>query len=126
MLNTPPTFAWYMAGKVFKWIKNSGGLDYFKELNHKKASKLYGYIDNSSFYSNPVDINNRSIMNVTFVLADSGLDSLFLEESNTNGLLSLKGHRSIGGMRASIYNAMPLKGVEELIEFMKYFESKYG
>ena len=126
MLNTPPTFAWYMAGKVFKWIKNSGGLDYFKELNQKKASKLYGYIDDSSFYSNPVDINNRSIMNVTFVLADSGLDSLFLEESNTNGLLSLKGHRSIGGMRASIYNAMPLKGVEELIEFMKYFESKYG
>ena len=126
MLNTPPTFAWYMAGKVFKWIKNSGGLGYFRKLNNKKASKLYKFIDNSSFYSNPVNINNRSIMNVTFVLADRGLDSLFLKESNANGLLSLKGHRSIGGMRASIYNAMPLEGVEELIKFMKYFESKYG
>jgi phosphoserine aminotransferase len=126
MLNTPPTFSWYMAGKVFKWIKTSGGLEFFKEQNHKKASTLYNYIDNSSFYSNPVRIENRSIMNVPFILADNNLDSLFLEESEKIGLLNLKGHRSVGGMRASIYNAMPLEGVNELVDFMKIFEAKYG
>jgi phosphoserine aminotransferase len=126
MLNTPPTFSWYMAGKVFKWIKNSGGLEFFKEQNHKKASTLYNYIDNSSFYSNPVSLENRSIMNVPFILADNNLDSLFLEESEKIGLLNLKGHRSVGGMRASIYNAMPLEGVNELVDFMKIFEAKYG
>ena len=126
MLNTPPTFSWYMAGKVFKWIKNSGGLEFFKEQNHKKASTLYNYIDNSSFYSNPVSLENRSIMNVPFILADNNLDSLFLEESEKIGLLNLKGHRSVGGMRASIYNAMPSEGVNELVDFMKIFEAKYG
>ena len=126
MLNTPPTFAWYMAGKVFKWIKQSGGLEFFKEQNHLKASTLYNYIDNSDFYSNPVKIENRSIMNVPFILADNDLDSVFLKESEGNGLLNLKGHRSVGGMRASIYNAMPLEGINELVDFMKVFEAKYG
>ena len=126
MLNTPPTFSWYLAGKVFKWIKNKGGLRFFKEQNTLKASKLYKFIDNSDFYSNPVEIENRSIMNIPFILRDNMLDSSFLKESGQNGLLNLKGHRSVGGMRASIYNAMPLEGVEELIKFMDYFESKYG
>jgi phosphoserine aminotransferase len=126
MLNTPPTFAWYMAGKVFKWIKEKGGLEFFKQQNYSKASKLYQYIDSSDFYSNNIDIENRSIMNVTFFLENDELDSPFLLHAEENGLLNLKGHRSVGGMRASIYNAMPLEGVEELIKYMKYFESKYG
>ena len=126
MLNTPPTFAWYMAGKVFKWIKRKGGLEFFKQQNYSKSSKLYEYIDSSDFYSNNIDIENRSIMNVTFFLENDELDSPFLLQAEENGLLNLKGHRSVGGMRASIYNAMPLEGVEELIKYMKYFESKYG
>ena len=126
MLNTPPTFSWYVAGKVFRWIKKSGGLDFFKEQNKMKASNLYDFIDKSDFYSNPVKPANRSIMNVPFILADSALDDSFLDESEENGLLNLKGHRSVGGMRASIYNAMPLEGVNELIKFMNYFESKHG
>ena len=126
MLNTPPTFAWYMAGKVFKWIKKKGGLEFFKQQNYSKSSKLYEYIDSSDFYSNNIDIENRSIMNVTFFLENDELDSPFLLHAEENGLLNLKGHRSVGGMRASIYNAMPLEGVEELIKYMKYFESKYG
>ena len=126
MLNTPPTFSWYVAGKVFRWIKKSGGLDFFREQNKMKASNLYDFIDKSDFYSNPVKPANRSIMNVPFILADSALDNSFLNESEENGLLNLKGHRSVGGMRASIYNAMPLEGVNELIKFMNYFESKHG
>jgi len=126
MLNTPPTFPWYVAGKVFKWMQKMGGLDYFKKQNELKAYKLYEFIDNSDFYSNPVEINNRSIMNIPFILSDSKLESTFLSSSEENGLLNLKGHRSVGGMRASIYNAMPLEGVEELIKFMDYFEKKYG
>ena len=126
MLNTPPTFAWYMAGKVFKWIKEKGGLEFFKQQNYSKASKLYQYIDSSDFYSNNIDIENRSIMNVTFFLENDELDSSFLSHAEENDFLNLKGHRSVGGMRASIYNAMPLEGVEELIKYMKYFESKYG
>ena len=126
MLNTPPTFSWYVAGKVFKWIKKCGGLDFFKKQNNLKASKLYNFIDNSNFYTNPVEIKNRSIMNIPFILSNDKLESSFLKESDQNGLLNLKGHRSVGGMRASIYNAMPLEGVEELIKFMDYFEKKYG
>ena len=126
MLNTPPTFSWYVAGKVFRWIKKSGGLDFFKEQNKMKASNLYDFIDKSDFYSNPVKPANRSTMNVPFILKDSALDAAFLNESEENGLLNLKGHRSVGGMRASIYNAMPLEGVNELIKFMDYFESKHG
>jgi phosphoserine aminotransferase len=126
MLNTPPTFAWYMAGKVFKWIKQCGGLEYFREQNHLKASKLYEFVDKSSFYLNNIDIKNRSIMNVTFFLENDELNSAFLLEAEKNGFLNLKGHRSVGGMRASIYNALPLEGVEELIKFMTYFESNNG
>ena len=126
MLNTPPTFSWYVASRVFKWIKKMGGLDYFKEQNELKASKLYKFIDDSHFYSNPVEIDNRSIMNIPFTLGDGKLESTFLSLSEENGLLNLKGHRSVGGMRASIYNAMPLEGVNELIKFMDYFESKHG
>ncbi len=126
MLNTPPTFSWYVAGKVFKWIKKLGGLDHFKELNTLKALKLYRVIDNSDFYINPVHINNRSIVNIPFVLKDKKLEPLFLKESTENGLLNLKGHFTVGGIRASIYNAMPLEGVEDLIKFMDYFESKYS
>jgi len=126
MLNTPPTFAWYMAGKVFKWIKKSGGLNHFREQNHLKAKTLYNFIDSSDFYSNPVSEENRSIMNIPFILSDSELDKLFLKESEACGLLNLKGHRSVGGMRASIYNAMPIKGIHALIDFMKDFEQRNG
>lgn len=126
MLNTPPTFAWYMAGKVFKWIKKSGGLNHFREQNHLKAKTLYNYIDSSDFYSNPVSEENRSIMNIPFILSDSELDKLFLKESEACGLLNLKGHRSVGGMRASIYNAMPIEGIHALIDFMKDFEQRNG
>tara|TARA_B100001029_G_scaffold82423_1_gene67701 strand:- start:4994 stop:6070 length:1077 start_codon:yes stop_codon:yes gene_type:complete len=126
MLNTPPTFSWYMAGKVFKWIKKLGGLNYFKELNNLKASKLYQFIDDSEFYINPVEINNRSIMNVPFVLKDKKLESAFLKESHEAGLLNLRGHFLVGGMRASIYNAMPLEGVEDLVKFMNDFKLKYS
>jgi phosphoserine aminotransferase len=126
MLNTPPTFAWYMAGKVFQWIKKSGGLDYFKEQNNLKASTLYEYVDSSDYYHNPVKVDNRSIMNVPFILRDSSHDAAFLEESTSAGLLNLKGHRSVGGMRASIYNAMPIEGIHALIDFMKDFENRNG
>ena len=126
MLNTPPTFAWYMAGKVFQWIKKSGGLNYFKEQNNLKASTLYDYVDSSDYYHNPVKVDNRSIMNVPFILRDSSHDAAFLEESTSAGLLNLKGHRSVGGMRASIYNAMPIEGIHALIDFMKDFENRNG
>ena len=124
MLNTPPTFSWYLAGKVFKWMLNLGGLDYFEAQNKLKASMLYDFIDNSDLYENSIDPNSRSIMNVSFTLKDETKGSLFLEEASNNGLLNLKGHRSVGGMRASIYNAMPVEGVKRLIEFMEHFESK--
>ena len=126
MLNTPPTFAWYMAGKVFKWLKSEGGLEVICKKNHFKAKTLYQYIDESDFFSNPVAVENRSIMNIPFILDDNNLDSLFIEQAEQNGLLNLKGHRSLGGMRASIYNAMPIEGVHDLIEFMKDFEKKNG
>ncbi len=98
----------------------------FREQNHLKASKLYEFVDKSSFYLNNIDIKNRSIMNVTFFLENDELNSAFLQEAEQNGFLNLKGHRSVGGMRASIYNALPLEGVEELIKFMTYFESNNG
>ena len=126
MLNTPPTFAWYIAGKVFKWLKSEGGLEVICKKNHFKANTLYQYIDESTFFSNPVAVENRSIMNIPFILADNNLDSLFIEQAEQNGLLNLKGHRSLGGMRASIYNAMPIEGVHDLIEFMKFFEKTNG
>ena len=126
MLNTPPTFAWYVAGKVFKWIKKSGGLKYFQDLNRKKAEILYEFLDSSDFYLNKIEKNQRSLMNVTFNLADEQLNESFLNESRSKNLLNLKGHALVGGMRASIYNAMPLEGVKKLVQFMKEFESKHG
>jgi phosphoserine aminotransferase len=126
MLNTPPTFAWYLAGKVFQWLKREGGLVAMGERNRAKAELLYGYIDGSGFYANPVDPACRSWMNVPFTLADPGLDEAFLKASKAAGLLALKGHRSVGGMRASIYNAMPIEGVQCLVEFMKEFVRKNG
>jgi phosphoserine aminotransferase len=126
MLNTPPTFGLYFAGLVFKWLKAQGGLKTIGERNRAKAEALYGYIDNSSFYRNPVSKNARSWMNVPFTLAKPDLDATFLAEANTAGLTNLEGHRSVGGMRASIYNAMPLEGVQALIGFMKDFQRRHG
>lgn len=126
MYNTPPTYSWYIAGLVFEWIKQKGGLQEMAEMNRRKADKLYAAIDNSPFYSNPVDPGCRSWMNVPFILADPDLDGTFLEEAKKNGLVTLKGHRSVGGMRASIYNAMPEEGVDGLISFMKTFEKDHG
>jgi phosphoserine aminotransferase len=122
MLNTPPTFAWYMAGLVFKWIKAAGGVHAFGERNRLKAQTLYAAIDASPFYSNSVAHDSRSWMNVTFTLRNPELDKLFLSEAAAAQLKGLKGHRIVGGMRASLYNAMPLAGVERLVEFMRDFE----
>jgi phosphoserine aminotransferase len=122
MYNTPPTYSWYIAGLVFEWIKQKGGLGLMAEVNKRKADKLYAAIDESGFYSNPVDPECRSWMNVPFILADPELDAKFLEQAKGAGLVTLKGHRSVGGMRASIYNAMPEEGVDALIAFMKEFE----
>lgn len=121
MYNTPPTLAWYLAGLVFKWLKGQGGLGEMEKINRRKAEKLYGYIDSSDFYSNPVELASRSLMNVPFVLADSALDKDFLSGADEAGLLNLKGHRSVGGMRASIYNAVPEAAVDALIAYMQDF-----
>jgi phosphoserine aminotransferase len=126
MLNTPPTFGLYVAGLVFKWIKARGGLAGMGERNRTKAEMLYRAIDESGFYRNPVAKNGRSGMNVPFTLAKPELDKTFLTEANAAGLTNLEGHRSVGGMRASIYNAMPLAGVEALIAFMKEFQRRYA
>jgi phosphoserine aminotransferase len=126
MFNTPPTFAWYLSGLVFKWLKEQGGVTAMDKINQAKADLLYGVIDSSDFYRNEVAPANRSRMNVPFQLADSGLDKLFLEESFAAGLHALKGHRVVGGMRASIYNAMPFEGVKALTDFMVSFERRHG
>lgn len=126
MYNTPPTYAWYLAGLVFEWLKKQGGVANMAEINQRKAEKLYGFIDDSAFYSNPVEKISRSWMNVPFVLADDRLDKQFLTEADAAGLLNLKGHRSVGGMRASIYNAVPEAAVDALIAFMAEFEKKHG
>jgi phosphoserine aminotransferase len=126
MLNTPPTFGWYFAGLVFKWLKSQGGLQAVGERNRLKAETLYRAIDESGFYSNPVSKNARSWMNVPFTLAKPELDKTFLAEANAAGLTNLEGHRSVGGMRASIYNAMPLEGVQALTGFMKEFQRRHG
>lgn len=126
MYNTPPTYAWYLAGLVFKWMKDNGGVSAFETLNRRKSEKLYGYIDDSGFYSNPVELQSRSWMNVPFVLQDSTLDKAFLAGAEAAGLLNLKGHRSVGGMRASIYNAVPEAAVDALIDYMKAFAAKHG
>lgn len=122
MYNTPPTYSWYMAGLVFDWIKKRGGLKVMEEINRRKAEKLYTAIDKSDFFHNPVDPACRSWMNVPFTLSDPNLESRFLEQAGKAGLITLKGHRSVGGMRASIYNAMPEEGVDALIDFMREFE----
>lgn len=122
MTNTPPTFAWYVADKVFEWLLAQGGVEAMAVVNERKARKLYETIDASDFYSNPVAKDARSWMNVPFILADATLDKKFLEESKAAGLTNLKGHRSVGGMRASIYNAVPEAAVDALIEFMHEFE----
>jgi phosphoserine aminotransferase len=126
MYNTPPTYAWYLAGLVFQWLKDLGGLDGMAEINRRKAAKLYAAIDASDFYANPVEPASRSWMNVPFTLADAALDGDFLAGAKQAGLLTLKGHRSVGGMRASIYNAMPEAGVDALIAYMAEFERKKG
>jgi phosphoserine aminotransferase len=126
MYNTPATYSWYLAGLVFDWLKQQGGVDAIAKINARKAQKLYEYIDNSGFYANPVAVNNRSRMNVPFTLKDSALDSLFLSQADEAGLLNLKGHRSVGGMRASIYNAVTESAVDALIAFMQEFASQNG
>lgn len=126
MSNTPPTYGWYLAGLVFDWIKQQGGLTAIAEVNERKAGKLYAAIDSSDFYASPVAVNNRSWMNVPFTLADAELDKVFLEEAAKQNLVTLKGHRSVGGMRASIYNAMPEEGIDALVKFMAEFANKHG
>jgi phosphoserine aminotransferase len=126
MLNTPPTFAWYMAGLVFKWLLAQGGVRAMGERNRLKAEALYSAIDASEFYENPVAHDSRSWMNVTFTLRKPELDKLFLSEASQAQLQGLKGHRIVGGMRASLYNAMPLEGVHRLVEFMHDFERKHS
>ena len=122
MTNTPPTFAWYVADLVFRWLKDQGGVEAIGLINERKASKLYAAIDASDFYSNPVAKDCRSWMNIPFILADKELDAAFLEQSKAVGMTNLKGHRSVGGMRASIYNAVSEEAVDALISFMAEFE----
>jgi phosphoserine aminotransferase len=126
MFNTPPTYSIYLAGLVFDWIETQGGLDAMAKHNQRKAAALYAAIDNSDFYTNPVAAGDRSWMNVPFTLADAALDGAFLQEAEASGLLNLKGHRSVGGMRASIYNAMPQAAVDTLVTFMQGFERRHG
>ena len=125
LYNTPPAYDIYICGKVFKWIKAQGGLAAMKERNEKKAALLYDFLDSSSFFKGTVEKKDRSIMNVPFVIGDKELEAQFIKEAEANGLTSLKGHRSVGGMRASIYNAMPYEGVEALVAFMKKFEEEH-
>ena len=126
MLNTPASYSWYVAGAVFQWIKRQGGLAAMARLNSAKAERLYAAIDGSGFYRNPVRLDCRSWMNVPFVLPSADLDKPFLEGAKAAGLVSLAGHRSVGGMRASIYNAMPMAGVEALVAYMRDFQQKHG
>lgn len=126
MYNTPPTYAMYITGLVFAWLKKQGGLTAMEKINTAKANLLYDYLDSTDFYHCPVAIANRSRMNVPFTLKDSALDGEFLKQAQHNGLLQLKGHRSVGGMRASIYNAMPVEGVATLVTFMKEFASRHA
>jgi len=126
MLNTPPTYAIYIAGLVFKWIKAQGGLTAIEAHNRRKAALLYDYLDATSFYSSPVARADRSLMNVPFKLRDPALDGAFLKGAEARRMLQLKGHRSVGGMRASIYNAMPIEGVQALVAYMKEFEASHA
>lgn len=124
LYNTPPAYGIYVCGKVFKWLKAQGGLSVMKEKNEKKAGILYDFLDNSKLFKGTVRKKDRSLMNVPFVTGNDELDAKFIKEAQTAGFVNLKGHRSVGGMRASIYNAMPIEGVEKLVEFMKKFEAE--
>ncbi|MAA71669.1 MAG: 3-phosphoserine/phosphohydroxythreonine aminotransferase [Bermanella sp.] len=126
MYNTPATYSWYLAGLVFDWLKQQGGVEKIAVINERKAKKLYDYIDGSGFYANPVAKPNRSKMNVPFTLKDASMDASFLQQADEKGLLNLKGHRSVGGMRASIYNAVTEDAVDALIAFMQEFASQNG
>jgi phosphoserine aminotransferase len=125
MLNTPPCFAWYMAGLVFEWIEAEGGVEAMHARAKERAATLYEAIDRSKLYQSPIALPNRSLMNIPFLLKDPTLDKQFLTEAEATGLLSLAGHRSVGGMRASLYNAMPQEGVETLVSFMRTFEENH-
>ena len=124
MYNTPPAYGIYICGKVFKWLKNQGGLEAMKAHNEKKAAILYNFLDSSKLFHGTVEKKDRSLMNVPFVSGNADLDAKFVKEAEKAGLVNLKGHRSVGGMRASIYNAMPISGVEALVDFMKKFEAE--
>lgn len=124
MFNTPPTFAWYLAAEVFTWLEQNGGVEMMEAHNRDKAALLYDFIDNSDFYKNNIDTSCRSLMNVPFLLKNEYLNKAFLTQSQNMGLLALEGHRSVGGMRASIYNAMPKSGVESLVDFMHKFSKE--
>jgi phosphoserine aminotransferase len=126
MLNTPATFSWYVAGLVFQWLKRQGGLEAMERLNRAKSAKLYAAIDESGFYSNPIAREYRSWMNVPFRLPTAELDKPFIEGARSSGLVSLEGHRSVGGMRASLYNAMPMAGVDALVAYMREFQRRHG
>lgn len=127
MYNTPPTYGIYMVGLTLEWLEDViGGLEEMEKINHKKANMLYDYIDQSKLYSNPVNPQDRSYVNIPFVTGNPDLDKKFVAEAKERGLVNIKGHRTVGGMRASIYNAMPVEGVEALIDFMKEFEEKYA
>ena len=124
LYNTPNCWSIYVCGKVFKWLKKMGGLEAMKERNEKKAAILYDFLDNSQLFKGTVVKEDRSLMNVPFITGDQELDAQFVKEAEAAGLINLKGHRSVGGMRASIYNAMPMEGVEKLVAFMKKFEEE--
>jgi phosphoserine aminotransferase len=126
MYNTPPTYAIYIAGLVFQWLKKQGGVAAMEKRNIEKAALLYDYLDSTGFYANSIEKNSRSRMNVPFFLTDDALNETFLAGAKERGLVQLKGHKSVGGMRASIYNAMPIKGVQALIDYLKEFEKKHG
>ena len=126
MLNTPATYAVYIAGLVFRWLRQLGGLQEMERINRAKAAVLYDFLDQTEFYYSPVARDDRSLMNVPFRLRNDALDAEFLKQAQARGLTQLKGHRSVGGMRASIYNAMPPAGVRALVDFMREFQSTHG
>jgi phosphoserine aminotransferase len=126
MSNTPATYGIYVAGLVFQWLKKQGGLTKMEQINRAKAALLYDHLDQTEFYHSPVAKDDRSLMNIPFTLRNAELDKAFIQETEAAGLTQLKGHRSVGGMRASIYNAMPIEGVQTLVNFMREFERKHG
>ena len=126
MLNTPATYGIYIAGLVFQWLKQLGGLPKIAQMNQAKASVLYDYLDQTEFYYSPVEKDDRSLMNVPFRLRNEQLNDEFLKQAKQRGMEELKGHRAVGGMRASIYNAMPIEGVKALVDFMREFQAKNG